>query len=137
MVVMLVQDSGQEETRQTWDKTVVLIEDDAHLVSLFSDALSLLSQWKLQVFSDGEAAKQSVPEMNAQLIILDVGLPSLDGASLYRILRAHNNTKQTPILVITGSQEWELHRMGLKPGYLLQKPFGIHELIAMIQALVP
>lgn len=131
--VQLVQD---ERTREQ-PKSIVLVEDDAHLISLFSDILSLSMHWQLHVFSDGEAAKENLAQLNAHLIILDIGLPSLDGASLYRILRGHSSTKNTPILVITGSHEWELHRMGLQPGYLLQKPFTVQELVTMIQALIP
>jgi len=60
-----------------------------------------------------------------------------DGASLFKILRGHSNTKHTPIIVITGSQEWQLHRMGLQTGLLLRKPFEIEALLRMIQALFP
>jgi DNA-binding response OmpR family regulator len=69
--------------------------------------------------------------------LLDVGLPNLDGASLYKILRGHSNTKNTPIIVITGKYDWELHRMGLQAGLLLHKPFHMEELLCMIQALLP
>jgi DNA-binding response OmpR family regulator len=75
--------------------------------------------------------------LGAHLILLDVGLPNLDGASLYKILRGHSNTKNTPIIVITGSHDWELHRMGLQEGLLLRKPFEMDELVRMIQALLP
>jgi len=39
--------------------------------------------------------------------------------------------------VITGSYDWELHRMGLQAGLLLRKPFHMEELVRMIQALLP
>jgi DNA-binding response OmpR family regulator len=57
--------------------------------------------------------------------------------SLYKILRGHSNTKNTPIIVITGSYDWELHRMGLQTGFLLRKPFSMKELIDIIHALLP
>jgi DNA-binding response OmpR family regulator len=75
--------------------------------------------------------------MGAHLILLDVGLPNLDGVSLYKILRGHSNTKNTPIVIITGSYDWELHRMGLQSGFLLRKPFNVHELLDIIEALLP
>jgi len=88
-------------------------------------------------FSLMDEARTSLPALNADLILLDVGLPNLDGASLFKILRGHSNTKNTPIIVITGSHDWELHRMGLQTGLLLRKPFEIEELLRMIQALLP
>lgn len=54
-----------------------------------------------------------------------------------KILRGHSNTKNTPILVITGSHDWELHRMELQTGLLLRKPFSMEDLLFMIRALLP
>jgi DNA-binding response OmpR family regulator len=104
---------------------------------MFCDMLKFFGQWRLQIFSDGQTAKNQLPALGADLILLDVGLPNLDGGSLYKILRGHSNTRNTPIIVITGSHEWELHRMGLQSGILLRKPFNMQELISIIRALLP
>ena len=118
-------------------KLIAVVEDDPHLAELFYDILEGFGQWKLQIFRDGQSAKDQLPEMGAHLILLDVGLPNLDGVSLYKILRGHSNTKNTPIVIITGSYDWELHRMGLQSGFLLRKPFNVHELLDIIEALLP
>src|SRR5712692_2004607 len=106
------------------------------MAGLFYDLLGRAGSWQLRVFTDGQEAKARLPELGAHLILLDVGLPNLDGASLYKILRGHSNTKNTPIIVITGSHDWELHRMGLQTGLLLHKPFNVQELLFMISALL-
>src|SRR5437588_12503571 len=106
------------------------------MAGLFYDLLGRAGSWQLRVFSDGQEAKNQLPELGAHLILLDVGLPNLDGASLYKILRGHTKTKHIPIIVITGSYEWELHRMGLHGGLLLRKPFNVQELLVMISALL-
>ncbi len=116
---------------------IAIVEDDASLLAMFSDTLALSGQWEMHTFSDGESARDEIPDLGAHLVILDVGLPNLDGASLYKILRGHSNTRNIPIIVVTGSHEWELHRMGLQAGFLLQKPFSPNDLMSMIQALVP
>lgn len=118
-------------------KLIAIVEDDPRLTDMFYDMLGRFGNWRLHVFSDGQTAKDQLPDMRAHLILLDVGLPNLDGVSLYKILRGHSNTKNTPIIVITGSHDWELHRMGLQAGFLLRKPFNMHELISIIQALLP
>lgn len=118
-------------------KLIAIVEDDPRLTDMFNDMLGRFGSWRLHVFSDGQTAKDQLPDMRAHLILLDVGLPNLDGVSLYKILRGHSNTKNTPIIVITGSHDWELHRMGLQAGFLLRKPFNMHELISIIQALLP
>ena len=118
-------------------KLIAIVEDDPHLAEMFCDMLKFFGQWRLQIFSDGQTAKNQLPALGADLILLDVGLPNLDGGSLYKILRGHSNTRNTPIILITGSHEWELHRMGLQSGILLRKPFNMQELISIIRALLP
>jgi DNA-binding response OmpR family regulator len=119
------------------DKLIAIVEDDAKLAGMFSEVLALAGNWRLRIFSDGQVARTSLPELNADLILLDVGLPNLDGASLFKILRGHSDTKNIPIIVITGSHEWQLQRMGLQTGLLLRKPFEMEELLRMIRALFP
>ncbi len=121
-------------------KLIAVVEDDANLAVMFRDMLDMLKEhgyWRLRVFSDGQDAIDHLPNLGAHLILLDVGLPNLDGISLYKMLRGHSNTKNTPIIVITGSQDWELHRKGLQTGILLRKPFSMEQLLFMIHALLP
>lgn len=117
-------------------RLIAIVEDDAELINLFRTILEREGRWRLRFFSDGQDAMDHLPELGAHLILLDVGLPNLDGVSLYRILRGHNNTKNTPIILITGSYDWELQRMGLQTGLLLRKPFRLQELLFMIQAVL-
>jgi DNA-binding response OmpR family regulator len=117
-------------------RLIAIVEDDAQLISLFQDMLERDGRWRVCFFNDGQDAMARLPGLGAHLILLDVGLPNLDGVSLYKILRGHSKTKQTPIIVITGSYEWELQRMGLHSGLMLRKPFRIQELLFMIQAVL-
>lgn len=117
-------------------RLIAIVEDDAHLISLFHDLLDRDGRWRLHFFCDGQDAMDHLPELGAHLILLDVGLPNLDGVSLYKILRGHSKTRSTPIIIITGSYDWELQRMGLQTGLLLRKPFRIQELLFMIQAVL-
>ena len=118
-------------------KLIAIVEDDANLAIMFQDMLNEQGRWLLHIFSDGRDAIDRLPDLGAHLILLDIGLPNLDGISLYKMLRGHSNTKNTPIIVITGSQDWELHRQGLQTGILLRKPFSMEQLLFMIRALLP
>jgi DNA-binding response OmpR family regulator len=118
-------------------KLIAIVEDDVKLAQMFCDTLQFFGPWRFQVFQDGKVANDELPSLGADLILLDLGLPNLDGASLYKILRGHSDTKNTPIIMITGSHDWELHRMGLRTGILLRKPFAIEELVSIIRALLP
>jgi DNA-binding response OmpR family regulator len=133
---------GVVEVVVNWQKPtdnhrlIAVVEDDAKLADLFRDILECDGRWRLHIFANGQDAKDHLPALGASLIVLDVGLPDLDGVSLYKILRGHSSTKNTPIIVITGSHDWELQRMGLQMGILLRKPFNIQELLFMISALL-
>ncbi len=117
-------------------RLIAIVEDDPLLATMFHDMLGCFGNWQIRLFSDGQRAKDLLPDIGADLILLDVGLPNLDGVSLYKILRGHSSTRNTPIVVITGSHGWELHRMGLQTGLLLRKPFKAQELLSIIQALL-
>jgi DNA-binding response OmpR family regulator len=117
-------------------RVIAVVEDDVQLLDLFHDVLERDGRWSLHIFRDGQQARDQLPKLGAHLILLDVGLPNLDGVSLYKILRGHSDTRQTPIIVITGSHDWELQRMGLQAGLLLRKPFHIQELLFMIRAVL-
>ncbi|WP_052890680.1 response regulator transcription factor [Thermogemmatispora carboxidivorans] len=117
-------------------KVIALVEDDPRLIEMVQAVIATISSWQLHVFPDGQEAREQLPGIGADLILLDVGLPNLDGVSLYRILRGHSQTRHIPIIVITGSYEWELHRMGLHTGLMLRKPFSVQELLFLMRALL-
>lgn len=118
-------------------KLIAIVEDDVRISDMFCEMLTRAGHWRLHCIADGQVARDQLPDLGADLILLDVGLPNLDGASLYRILRGHSKTRHIPIVVITASYEWELHRMGLQTGLLLRKPFKFQELLDIIHALLP
>jgi DNA-binding response OmpR family regulator len=115
-------------------RRIAIVEDDPDLADLLRDTFKGYPHWQLTFFADGEQASHVIPCLRPHLILLDIVLPNLDGAALYKILRGHNNTRHTPIIVMTGSYDWQLHRLGLQAGLYLRKPFKLHELLFMMCA---
>ena len=113
---------------------IAIVEDDPEITELLRDTFKGYPHWQLTFFADGEQASYAIPGLRPHLILLDIGLPNLDGAALYKILRGHNSTRSTPIIVITGKHDWQLHRMGLQTGLFLRKPFKLQELLFMMRA---
>lgn len=126
-----------EALQQEQHKLIAIVEDDARVADMFRDVLERIGTWHLHIFTDGQIARDQLPALGADLILLDIGLPGLDGTSLYRMLRGHSNTRNIPIVVITGSYDWELQRMGLQAGLFLRKPFKVQELLGIVHALLP
>jgi DNA-binding response OmpR family regulator len=109
---------------------VLLVEDDDAIAAPLAQGLER-EGLEVQRVATGEAALGSEP---ADLVLLDLGLPDLDGFEVCRRLRARSSV---PIIVITARGE-ELDRvLGLELGaddYVV-KPFGFRELLARIRAV--
>jgi two-component system OmpR family response regulator len=113
---------------------ILLVEDDTHVGETTSRALR--SQiWVVDWTTDGESVLNAVKLVPYDVIILDVGLPGMDGFEVLHSLRAEN--RDTPILMLTARDAIEDRVHGLRLGaddYLV-KPFALTELVARIQAL--
>ena len=117
-------------------RLIAIVEDDRTTAATYQHLLEEEGGWRTLVLSDGEEALHRLPEARPDLILLDMTLPGLDGASLYRLLRARPETAHTPILIVTASQDWKLRRVGLEPRAYLRKPFNIADLLGAVEALL-
>lgn len=112
---------------------VLVIEDDDAVADGIVDGLSDRSITATRVAS-GEAGIAAVDEARPDLVILDLGLPDLDGTEVCRRLRA---TSAVPIIIVSARDEEVDRVVALEIGaddYVV-KPFGMRELVARIHAV--
>lgn len=85
---------------------------------------------------DGRAAELALADGGHDLLLLDLGLPRLDGLTLLKRLRQHEDS--VPVLIITARDAVEDRVAGLNLGAddYLTKPFDLNELIARVHALL-
>src|ERR1700716_2242207 len=114
---------------------VLIAEDDTALAKFVSQGLEA-EHYTVDVYSDGEQAGAAAHEIDYDLIILDLNLPTLDGVSVLRQLRAKKPT--LPVLVLTQRSRVEDRVQCLDTGAddYLPKPFSFSELSARIRALL-
>ena len=113
---------------------VLLVEDDPGLGSGLQQALKT-EGYTVDWLTDGLQALQALETHYFDLVVLDLGLPRLDGISVLRQVR--NQGKDLPILILTARDAVQDRINGLDSGaddYLV-KPFDMTELKARIRAL--
>jgi len=114
---------------------LLLVEDDPALGEGICDGLRLVG-YTLDWLQDGQSALHALGVETFDLLVLDLGLPRLDGLELLRRLRATENTM--PVLILTARDALEDRIAGLDAGaddYLV-KPFDLNELKARLRALL-
>jgi len=114
---------------------ILIAEDDSALASFVKKGLDA-EHYAVDVSNDGEQARAMAGEFDYDLVVLDLGLPRLDGVAILRHLRTRKPTM--PILVLTGRTRVEdrVQCLDLGADDYLGKPFSFSELSARIRALL-
>lgn len=116
------------------DSLVILIVDDNRDVAEACSMLLSLAGHRTHTASDGRAALATSADLKPDVILLDIGLPGMDGFEVARRLRATPAGEEAAILAVSG---YDLGRMpardaALFDGHLL-KPVGLKALLATIE----
>jgi twitching motility two-component system response regulator PilG len=118
---------------------LVMVIDDSLTVRKILEASLQRAGMDVTTFADGLEAMQALTQRTTpvpQLVLLDVGLPKVDGYQVARTLRHHPGFAQTPIIMLS-SHTSRLDKMRARlagaSGYLT-KPFQPAEVLAVIQA---
>jgi two-component system OmpR family response regulator len=114
---------------------ILIVEDDPSLASGLARILEA-EGYAVDVSSRGEDAVQAARQEKFDLIILDVGLPGIDGFEVLRRLRAAEY--KAPVLVLTARDTVNdrVHGLDLGADDYMAKPFAMPELAARVRALI-
>lgn len=113
---------------------ILIAEDDALLVKFLRATLSA-SGFTVDVALNGQAAIAAISSRPLDLVLLDLGLPEIDGLDVLRQVRAWSNV---PVLVLSARdhQEEKVQALDLGADDYLTKPFGVPELLARVRAVL-
>ncbi len=116
---------------------VYITEDDDSIRELVTVALSAYS-YEVESFVSAEDCLAATEKQVPDIFLFDIMLPGMDGVQAVKILREREETKNTPILMLTAKSAEIDKVFGLENGAddYLTKPFGIMELAARIKALL-
>lgn len=114
---------------------ILLVEDDEPVAAFVQKGLEA-ENYSVEVVDDGATAKDVIEQNGFDLVVLDLGLPGMDGLEVLKHIR---RTKPSlPILILTGRATVEERVRGLSLGaddYMV-KPFSFRELVARVRALL-
>lgn len=114
--------------------TILIIDDDADIRDVVRIALSQAG-FQTEEAGDGRAGLEAVARLKPDLVVLDIGLPEMDGLEVCRTVRVSSDV---PILFLTAQGD-EIDRIvGLEMGAddYLPKPFSPRELVARVKAIL-
>lgn len=111
--------------------TRVLLVEDENLIAQFIEKGLLRYGYSPTSVSDGQQALEEIYSKSYDLVLLDLGLPTISGREVLQTLRQRGFT--LPIIVITAYSEKKNIALGLGANDFIDKPFRFSELLEIIQ----
>ena len=116
------------------EKKIMLVDDDLALRQILAEQLTLIERCRITEAGTGKEALTLVEQDMPEMMVLDVGLPDMDGRDLCKLLR-HRGVK-CPIVMLTGQDSDADTILGLESGAndYVTKPFRLNVLVARLRA---
>jgi DNA-binding response OmpR family regulator len=114
--------------------TILVVDDEPQIAEIASDYLRLAG-FEVVVAADGARALETVRERRPDLVVLDLGLPRVDGIDVARVIRRESDL---PIIMLTARVQEDDRLRGLDVGAddYITKPFSPRELVARVRAVL-
>lgn len=119
-------------------RVVVVGEDDEPIAFLLRDSFNDEPGYQAVVVRDGALVIETLRQVKADVLILDIMMPGLNGFEVFDLIRADASIKDLPVLFMsaaTATYEEEFKRRGIRD--VLAKPFDLNDLIERIKQLCP
>ena len=113
---------------------ILVVEDEVRLARQIAAALTEAGHDPITVY-DGESALDRALQSSFDLIIIDVGLPGIDGFEVLRRLRSQHGANRVLMLTARGEVKDRITGLQLGADDYLPKPFAMPELVARVRAL--
>ncbi|MCK4899598.1 MAG: response regulator [Anaerolineales bacterium] len=117
------------------NKKIVYIEDEQEMIDLVSLILSRKG-YKVVGANGGREGLEIVQQELPDLVLLDLMMPGMDGWDVYQQLKAEENTREIPVIVITAKAQSIDKVLGLhiaKVDDYISKPFSPQDLVKSIE----
>ena len=120
------------------DKRVVVIEDDPEMIELVKLILAK-DGFKVSGAGNGRDGLETIQEVGPQVVLLDLMMPDMDGWEVYQSMKANEQMKNIPVIIITAKAQSIDKVLGLhiaKVDDYITKPFSPTELINSVRKVM-
>ena len=111
-------------------RSILIVEDDDDLRRMFRTALSFAG-FDVREANDGTTALRQIDLARPDLIVLDLVLPTLDGATVLAELASRTSMPEIPVVVVTGWTRDDLAPLNAR--CVLRKPVAPEELVRVVE----
>jgi DNA-binding response OmpR family regulator len=119
-------------------KVVVIGEDDEPIARLLRDAISDEPGYQAVVVADGALVLETVRQVHADLLILDIMMPGLNGLEVYDRVREETGIREMPVLFVSANlPQYEREFKSRNITTVLTKPFDLNDLLERVRSLCP
>jgi CheY-like chemotaxis protein len=120
------------------DFLVLVVDDVIDNVTVISLNLQQLG-YRVVTASDGEQAVRVAAQTNPDIILMDIGMPEMDGLAAARRIRESESTKSVPIIAVTAFSTGGFQRAAYDAGFdaYLTKPVDFDRLHDLVRSLLP
>ncbi|MFP4477562.1 MAG: response regulator [Desulfatibacillaceae bacterium] len=117
------------------EKLVLIVEDSESNRQLLKDLLEKVCHCRVETAGDGQEAVDKALADPPDLILMDVGLPVMDGIEATENIKKSDQCGAVPVLALTGYASSEDERRLMEAGFdgFLAKPFDVPELLARLK----
>lgn len=116
---------------------ILVVDDEEHIVMILKDSLEF-SGFQVVTAYNGLEALERVESDHPDLLVVDIGMPKLDGWEVTRRLKSNDKTKSLPIIILTAYAQTSDQRKGLELGAdrFITKPCDLTFLVEEINTLL-
>jgi DNA-binding response OmpR family regulator len=127
--------SNSAQKDPTAVKTVFIVEDDEAIGELLVQAIKQETSYQAVLASDGFQALKMLRTVKPDLLILDYGLPDMNGLEFYDTIHAAKALEHLPVLIVSAETERIQKEIKARQLAQLQKPFELANLLQAIERL--
>ena len=117
-------------------KYILVADDELINQSIFEEML--IDDYEVNIVDNGKACLESIEKRIPDLLLLDIAMPLMDGLEVCKNLRADENTKDLPIVLVSAYASKGDREVGIASGAndYISKPFDVLHVIKRIEELL-